>query len=182
MVMDHLFTLNESTPKLRAQGRRGVPPSLVFGLDSKLYLGGANEKELEIEGNHHDEVETVTISRGRTRQNSNHSHEHDHEHSLNNIALNDDRSPPIPLTPSLLDTALASAPKDFIYRIKGYVTFSDGRRVILNWAFGRYDLTELGADKNDRDNGDLRLSVMGENGEVRRWASRWALENFGITI
>lgn len=57
--MDHIFTLNEHTPKVRSQGKSGVDPKLIFGLESKLFL----EKDALHDAAHNDEVQTLTLSR-----------------------------------------------------------------------------------------------------------------------
>ncbi|CEL55864.1 COBW domain-containing protein C15D4,05 OS=Schizosaccharomyces pombe (strain 972 / ATCC 24843) GN=SPBC15D4.05 PE=3 SV=1 [Rhizoctonia solani AG-1 IB] len=60
IVLDHLGTLNDLTPKLRCQGKSGVPYNLLFGLDSKQFL----DLPTHSDENHHDEVETATVCRG----------------------------------------------------------------------------------------------------------------------
>ncbi|KAG8917152.1 hypothetical protein FRC00_013976, partial [Tulasnella sp. 408] len=94
-VMDHLFTLNESTPKLRCDGKTGdgVDPSLIFGLDSKLWLdatpaSGVNSQQQQ----HHSEVETATVRRGGRGRVPGHLHQtcrddctaghHQHDHAV----------------------------------------------------------------------------------------------------
>ena len=37
-LLDHINDLNDLTPRVRAEGRNGVDPALIFGLDSKLFL------------------------------------------------------------------------------------------------------------------------------------------------
>jgi hypothetical protein len=45
----------------------------------------------------------------------------------------------------------------------------DGSR-ILNWAFGRFDLVQYQPTLE----GEIRLTVMGERGEVKKWARKLA--------
>jgi len=47
---------------------------------------------------------------------------------------------------------------------------------ILNWAFGRFELTSFPSLDDDQDlrGGELRLTVMGERGEVAREARKLA--------
>lgn len=59
IVLDHLNTLNDLTPKIRCRGRNGVDPNLIFGLQSKRALDESLQNPT-----HHDEVETMTIYRG----------------------------------------------------------------------------------------------------------------------
>jgi len=78
-----------------------------------------------------------------------------------------------------------------VYRVKGFIRFarpSTPTHVaadadaesrpwwILNWAFGRWELVRAPSPVVDEDDGDksgvVRLTVMGERGEVRRYAER----------
>ena len=91
--MDHLGTLNDTTPRIRISEDKPVQPDVVFGLDTKLFEARADEGEYWAEigkgaGWHGDEVETKTVWRGggvpgRKRRKVEHSHEHDHEHKEN---------------------------------------------------------------------------------------------------
>ncbi|KAJ7596091.1 cobW-domain-containing protein [Mycena floridula] len=55
-VLDHLHTLNDLTPKVKAKGRNGIAADLIFGINSTL-LGEAGHED----HTHNHEVETVTI-------------------------------------------------------------------------------------------------------------------------
>ncbi|EIN04959.1 cobW-domain-containing protein [Punctularia strigosozonata HHB-11173 SS5] len=154
IVMDYLHTLNDLTPKIRTVGR-SVDPNLIFGLDTKLFSETESQKTpFAMEATHNDEVETVTIYRGDASNLPGHAHQHDdHEKTL-------------------LD-ALSSVSKETVWRVKGFVLLESGRH-ILNWAFGRYDLILMKDDTTttDREAGVIvKLTVMGERGEVKR-ASR----------
>ncbi|CAL1715977.1 unnamed protein product [Somion occarium] len=73
ILIDHLNTLNDLTPKIKCDGRNGVEPALLFGLDSKLFL-----EDDQTDVDHHDEVETATIYRGNPPiPQHGHAHEHD---------------------------------------------------------------------------------------------------------
>lgn len=174
--MDDLYTLNDQTPKLRCKGKSGVPPSLIFGLDSKRGLESSLDgTENQEEG--HDEVETATIWLGG--DDPTHKHESHCDHQCNhpnpiNGAVNTyiDRS--------TLTDALEKIPKDVIYRVKGFVQTEESGIHILNWAFGRYDIHLLHFVDGERppaimDNGGVvRLTIMGERGEVEGSAKRLA--------
>lgn len=149
IVMDHLHTLNDITPKIKCQGRNGVDPKLIFGLQSKLFSPGSDLVPVV-----HDEVETLTLGReGIIR--------HDHgDHPAENNA---------PLERGTLIEALNLLPREAVWRLKGFVLLEDGKLYILNWAFGRYDLTEYSGE-NQRS---LRMTVMGERGEVGRAVSKF---------
>ena len=139
--MDHLYTLNDVTPKIKCQGRNGVDPNLIFGLQSKLFLlSDSEKKESEVE---HDEVETVTILRGDSDG----------------------------IEQETLIEALHTLPRECVWRAKGFVKLRDGGWLIVNWAFGRYELKEfVGVDMT----GVVRMTVMGSRGEVRGPAGKFA--------
>ena len=142
--MDHLYTLNDVTPKIKCQDRNGVDPNLIFGLQSKLFLlFDSEKKELEVE---HDEVETVTILRDG----------------------NDDDNG---IEQETLAEALDTLSRECVWRAKGFVKLKDGGWLIVNWAFGRYELKEyLGVDMT----GVVRMTVMGGRGDVQGPAGQFA--------
>jgi G3E family GTPase len=136
--MDHLYTLNDVTPKIKCQDRNGVDPNLIFGLQSKLFLlSDSEKKESEVE---HDEVETVTILGGDSEG----------------------------IEQETLIEALHSLPRESVWRAKGFIKLRDGRWVIVNWAFGRYELKDI------FDVDMTGMTVMGGRGEVRGPAGRFA--------
>ncbi|KAF8807077.1 cobW-domain-containing protein [Phlegmacium glaucopus] len=145
IVMDHLYTLNDVTPKIKCQGRNGVDPNLIFGLQSKLFLlSDSEKKESEVE---HDEVETVTVIRGGS---------HDNDKGIEK---------------EMLIEALQTLLRECVWRAKGFVKLKDGRWLIVNWAFGRYELKDFsGVDMT----GVVRMTVMGSRGEVRGPAGKFA--------
>lgn len=182
-VMDDLYTLNDQTPKLRCKGKSGVPPSLIFGLDSKKglepSLGGTENQE---EG--HDEVETATIWLGGN--DPTHKHEGDCAHKCNHSnSTNGTVNTYIDRT--TLAEALEKIPKGIIYRVKGFVQTEESGIHILNWAFGRYDLHHLhfidgeGPPPIMGNGAVVRLTIMGERGEVEGSAKRLA-EALGCLI
>ena len=63
-MLDHLNTLNDLTPKIRCNGRDGVDPNLLFGVDTKLFQDSLQETNILWGELHHDEVQTVTVFRG----------------------------------------------------------------------------------------------------------------------
>lgn len=184
--MDHLFTLNEDTPKLRCVGKTGVAPSLLFGMDSKLGFESTTAEE-HIDVPHHTEVETATIWRG-SRALLKHQHvcssaECDHAHATDHDHVKPSSTNFPALTHDLLAKALTVLPKESVYRVKGFVRLS-GAMIILNWAFGRWDVVLVASDggSEEADSPDVRLTMMGEPGEVKRtWAPRLA-EAVGGTV
>ncbi|KAI0261561.1 cobW-domain-containing protein [Gloeopeniophorella convolvens] len=182
-VLEHLNTLNDLTPKLRCARGASVAPALVFGLDSRLFLDPATAPAPPLDGAHNDEVETATLLRGATPA-------HTHVHTDACTHTHDEPAPaPAPGEaeaegPSLDEPALAAAlgalSKESVYRVKGFVRLAgDPHARILNWAFGRWELSL--APDGDGDVGSVRLTVMGARGEVRRYAKRLAAA-LGATV
>jgi G3E family GTPase len=172
--MDHLHTLNDLTPKLRCKGREGVSHELIFGLDTKLY-SLAGEESPKATNTHMDEVETCTLWRG-TKPTHNHNGFTNGDtscctldHSVSQLVEASSST----LTRQNLEVSLSALPKESIYRVKGFISLlKDEKPVsfILNWAFGRFDLIPV----PNENPSDLRLTVMGERGEVKRWAKQLA--------
>ncbi|KAF8121828.1 cobW-domain-containing protein [Boletus edulis] len=150
LVLDHLHTLNDLTPKIRCNGRDGVDPNLLFGVDTKLFRD--SDRETSVFGGeiHHDEVQTITISKGSG----------DGE----GVSAIEER---------ILRDALEVVSKETVWRIKGFVRLESGV-YILNWAFGRYELTPCGKDEEPAQGYAVRLTVMGERGEVKRSINRFS--------
>ncbi|KAI9451582.1 cobW-domain-containing protein [Russula earlei] len=127
-----------------------------------------------------------------------HPHPHPHPHPRPHPeSITAHSSPPPPLLDeAMLSTALHQLPKESVYRVKGFVRFAttststpsagaiattDFRETlpqqwwILNWAFGRWELVPASDFLECEDErGAVRLTVMGERGEVRRYAKRLA--------
>lgn len=187
LLMDELFTLNETTLKVKCNGRSGVDPSLIFGLDSKLFFLSASQEERAgwMDGpTHQEEVETVTI---RTRGlKSLHIHDENCDHSHNEEAVSVPHSAK-PLTRKDLESALATVNKETVYRVKGFIKLHDNQSspqtYILNWAFGRFELTEVVGEIADQLESEehVRFTVMGERGEVRKKAQRLA-DALGVEV
>jgi len=68
-----------------------------------------------------------------------------------------------------LTKALEGLSKESVWRVKGFVRLNEGIH-ILNWAFGRFDLTRVEGETT-YGTGCVKFTVMGERGEVKR-ASR----------
>ncbi len=163
-MLDHLYTLNDSTPKIKCDGKAGVGPNLIFGLDSKLFQLEDSGSKLFEDGAHNDEVETLTIFRG-AHPHSGHEHEHEHQECQ--------ATEYHPLSEELLTSSLAALSKDNVWRVKGFITFPSSGRHILNWAFGRHELTSFETGDSYPEN-DLKFTMMGERGELKRYAKKFA--------
>ncbi|KAI6025779.1 CobW/HypB/UreG, nucleotide-binding domain-containing protein [Pisolithus orientalis] len=176
LVLDHLNTLNDLTPKVRCNGRDGVDPNLIFGIDSKLFKDKSDEPLVE---NHHNEVQTITIFKGLSCALPRTAHSHGSSCRCCSVTESseeisqDGLSPSDSVEESFLRSALEGVPKESVWRVKGLVCLQGGMH-ILNWAFGRYDLTKV--DVSDMDGTIIRLTAMGERGEVRKSMRRFCDE------
>lgn len=177
LVLDHLNTLNDLTPKIKCNKEKGVDPKLIFGVDSQLFL---DAKEAIEDTTHNDEVETITIDNGTLEPHihsgkCDHTHEShsskNHEHAGTSGDEKDTHSGDT-ITTDQLNSALGALSKESVWRVKGFVRL-EGGLFILNWAFGRFALTEL-ADGSQEVDGSIRLTVMGERGEVKRASRKFA--------
>ena len=158
--MDHLYTLNDETPKIRCEGKNGVDADLIFGIESKHSLTLIQIAERESAAQH-DDVETISIFRGEIRHDSP-TPNHD-----------DEKLSKIKLDKEALIEGLSYLPRESIWRVKGFVKLSDGSWVSVNWAFGRYDIQDY---KGGDIEGSLRMTVMGSRGAVRESVRRfWML-------
>ncbi|KAI0366323.1 cobW-domain-containing protein [Pilatotrama ljubarskyi] len=167
ILIDHLNTLNDTTPKIKCQGRDGVDPNLILGLDSKLFQLEAQES---LDTRHHDEVETVTLYKGyNLARTEHHGHAH-HAPDAHTEAVEDGDASPV--SEKDLTEALSSLSKETVWRVKGFVRLERGLH-ILNWAFGRYELIPFD-DAAGEHKGSIKLTVMGERGEVKRATRRLA--------
>ncbi|KAH9848392.1 cobW-domain-containing protein [Lenzites betulinus] len=183
ILIDHLNTLNDLTPKVKCQGRTGIDPNLVLGLDSTLFqLDAPGREALQTDGTHHDEVETVTILKGYSPP---HTHEHkhaDHEHAHPAADASHSHSEDgdnAPIEEKTLLQALSALSKETVWRVKGFVRLERGLH-ILNWAFSRHELTPF-EDAAGEHSGSVKLTVMGERGEVKRAAQKLA-ERIGAQL
>jgi G3E family GTPase len=135
-----------------------VDPDIIFGIDSKLFLD--EKMSPAAESSLHDEVETVTLSRGAAvARDPNHVHTDACGHDHSTIEQSNEKAT-APLTLESLETALTSLSKESVWRVKGFLKLSTGDH-ILNWAFGRYELTPYSRGLE----GDIKLTIMGERGE-----------------
>jgi G3E family GTPase len=145
-----------------------VDPNLIFGLESKLFL----EAEQSPNATHHEEVETVTVIRASNpgRQRNLHAHgsgEYCPAEEITDTCMSERAM----VEEEALVSALTVVSKETVWRIKGFVRLNGGVH-ILNWAFGRYELTRMEGGSEDEET--VRLTVMGARGEVRRVAEQFA--------
>ena len=159
--MDHLYTLNESTPKIRCNKTDGVDSQLVFGIHSSLSL--RNSFQDEPDPRHNDEVEVMQLQitsdfRIQTKC-AGTCHHSDHDYipvSCNHIELTDTK----------LHSALGLLQIETVWRVKGFLRLgSSPNATILNWAFGRYDLYQT---EKPLLNNILQLTLVGESGSLQQ--------------
>jgi G3E family GTPase len=144
--LDHVFTLNEDTPMIKTYERKdvAVDPDLVFGLDTRLFEKLKDKYMIDgyVDEHHTREVDLLQIQ----------------SHARETITKN------------RLDEILGTCSKHEVYRIKGFVKV-DGMMSILNFAFGRWEVTALKRDVQEGELG-LQLTVMLARGEGRTWEKK----------
>ncbi|WWC86594.1 uncharacterized protein L201_001471 [Kwoniella dendrophila CBS 6074] len=201
-LIDSLNDLNDETPKIKISGdakqENPLKPDLIFGIDTKLYnlVNGEKSSWENISGNdkewHGDEIETKQIYKGKQpqvkHQHDHNGHDHNHAHENAHNHDHDEEIPEIePIGRELLDQELGKLSFE-IYRVKGIIRLQSSEPKgyttnILNYAFGRYELTPIPSlDDDEKLKGaSLRLTVMGERGEVAR-RSRKLAEGLGAQL
>eukprot|EP00126_Sphaerothecum_destruens_P011780 Sdes_comp20959_c0_seq2m18711 len=185
LVLDHVYELNTDTPKEKvSRGADGVSPSLVFGLDSKLFSsmedlrGSESDTFQAISRNHHSrEVEILEILGVFSP-----ALQHDFHSSLGPFpsdcescegdAHEGEISPGVithleNLTLEKWHEFVSVLPKHSFYRIKGIVPLLEAPKdvsslkyAILNGAFGRAEVSPL---TNYSHPISLRITCMGRS-------------------
>lgn len=176
IVLDHLHTLNDLTPKIKCDGRNGVDPELIFGLDSKLFQLEERERHEHHSHSdphtpHTDEVQTLSILRKGS-------------------SLDD-----LPTKEHIEATVLKTLSKEVVYRLKGFVLLAPSSSPspspsstpkpsleILNWAFGRWDWTAYEPKDSEGVEFTLRLTIMGERGPQLRKAAAKVAESLSAEV
>jgi G3E family GTPase len=145
------------------------------------------------------EVQTVNIWKGGEKpghiEHEGHTHDHQtenqnpHSHTNGIESTKADR-----LTRERLEGILEKIPSEEVWRIKGFLQLSSAEKgesdsansnyFILNWAFGRHELhpasERMSAQLKDQ-NVEVRLTVMGARGDVKRRSKKLA-ESLGAEV
>ncbi|KAJ2926806.1 hypothetical protein H1R20_g10261, partial [Candolleomyces eurysporus] len=166
VVLDHLHTLNDLTPKIKCQGRDGVDPDLIFGLDSQLF-------RLE----------------ERERHEHPHSHSHPHTDEVQTFTISSSTLPTsLPTKAQVEDTILKELSKEVVYRLKGFILLApsdpqaSSSLEILNWAFGRWDWTRYQSTDSETTPTFVRLTIMGERGPQLRNSGKKVAQLLGAEV
>ncbi|KAJ3173291.1 hypothetical protein HK101_011078 [Irineochytrium annulatum] len=189
-VMDHVYELNEDTPKIKCEGEHGVSPDLLFGLDTRLFeldvnggpIGGDGEgapvpgsRQLE---HHNREVDLIQLcdppldsacDRGEGCDHAGHQTANPYHKS--DVAITVKAS----VTEDSIRAFLGTLSKENIYRVKGFVKLADGL-YLINWAFERFTLTKMKRE-GETSAFNVRITVMGV--ELRRLLQQFA-DGFGV--
>ena len=167
------------------KSRKGLVDSdVILGIDGALVAKEGLEKATNIADAH---------------SHKSHDHQRDHTSEVDVLSLRlSSASPTSTINLDSLEDFLLSAPKDEIYRIKGYIrsskppsdstgeshpsedpsesasssTSSDVAYYILNWAFGRWTFTKANAEQQQSGalkDSALRLTVILARDEATRW-------------
>ncbi|KAK9764871.1 hypothetical protein K7432_007278 [Basidiobolus ranarum] len=151
LVIDHINELNTDTPKIKCEGKTGVPPEVMFGIDTKLFqLDAKKDGETFDQDHHHKEIDIVQVIR---------------------LDDTEDHTGPV-LEKKAFEKFLSSLPKDEIYRVKGLIKLQeekDGEMVqqlyILNHAFGRSSYTPVERDISadaEKQKILIKMTIMGQ--------------------
>jgi len=119
---------------------------LVFGLDTRLFEELKDKYLIDgyADGHHSREVDLI---------------------HLESIAVG-------PIRRDKLDGILQTCSQDEVYRIKGFVEIEGEGINILNFAFGRWDITPL--TRSVPEEKGIRLTVMLARGEGRQWQKEFS--------
>ena len=155
--MDHLFTLNELTPKIKYSRETSIDPQVIFGIGS-LFSTDTVFHLTDKDSRHNDEVEIMSISSGHP---SNMALSCDHDNcnfcgsNLNtNTLLDHDK----------LKEALSLLSKEYVWRVKGFIQLQPlSSYYILNWAFGRYELYST----NKILSSSIQLTIIGKRDDLK---------------
>ena len=161
IVMDHLYTLNELTPKIKCNGVNGVDPCLVFEIGSTLGFKRITYPTT-MGSSHNDEVEVIQLSTFTSVQTYHDCDTlcDDIRHIHNTVTVSHTSS----LTYDCFIYALSLLSREYVWRVKGFVQLqSSHTNYIVNWAFGRYELHPTDKVLNTA----LQLTVIGENGYLK---------------
>lgn len=137
-VLEEIYGLNPDAKVLRCQGREGVHPDVVFGLDSPLFAT----------------LEQVALAETEREGHADH-----HEREVDLLQLATERPLREGLTQEEVERFLLSLSADQFYRIKGILRLPlTGGTVLANFAFGRPDWTALTKFQSPRS---LQVVFMG---------------------
>ncbi|KAI8592774.1 CobW/HypB/UreG, nucleotide-binding domain-containing protein [Geranomyces variabilis] len=190
-VIDRVNDLNTDTVKVHVDADKGIAPDLVFGIDSKLFeLSDRASDERKwaamIDPAHmQSDVQVATIE-GRTAESSSSASQscNGKDHTLD-CSCNGGHSTAAskfiaasPITREALATLFEPIPADTVYRIKGFVLLAptlpatDSPQLhIVNWAFGRMELTPVRRVDPAHAGVGVLLTVMGQFG-MKTWVGK----------
>ena len=155
--LDHVYTLNEDTPIIKTFEKEdvAVDPDLVFGLDTRLFEELNHKVMIDgyIEDHESTEIDLLDL-----------------QSAIDGFTI----------TRARLEEILQSCSASEVYRIKGFIQVEEEGLSILNFAFGRWDITLLKRSLGEGEKG-LRLTVMLPRGSAKRWENRLS-EAFGKEV
>ncbi|KAH6582274.1 hypothetical protein BASA60_002036 [Batrachochytrium salamandrivorans] len=136
LLIDIVDDLNTDTPKVKVPAE-GISPSLAFGYSTRLFLEDSVSETSSVQP-----IRSVLDDSSQKFDMDHHANEVD----LIRIQHAMDASEPKtgPHTQKAFESFLAGLSKDEVYRVKGFVRFTDAQPSavwIVNWAFGRLTLT-----------------------------------------
>ncbi|KAM3550378.1 hypothetical protein ARSEF4850_008377 [Beauveria asiatica] len=174
--VDRVGDLDVDVAKVKSD-KGFVDMDLVFGIDGGLAQQLTDGDAKSADGHHTN----------GTHANGTHSHDHQSEVEVLSLEIPGRAT----VSTDKLQTLLAAAPKDEVYRIKAVATLSThprnsdadvpapgaspARRYILNWAFGRWTFTPVAGEQQEHASSDeaaLRMTMMLARCESAKWEKR----------
>ena len=128
------YTLNPDTPMIKVP-QQGISPGVVFGIDTALFS-----------------LSTQSTDQSRWNELIDTKH---HENEVDLVLVKSN----ISISRSEFELLLNGLDKEYFYRVKGFVMFDATKCVIVNWAFGRVEWTEIEQPVEYT----VRLTIMGAN-------------------
>ncbi|ATY61405.1 domain containing [Cordyceps militaris] len=166
-----------------------VDMNIVFGIDGGLaqQLTDSHATKENGQANGHT---NGYLTNGHTNG-EHHSHDHQSEVEVLSLELQSSNAVSTKISTEKIQTLLAAAPKDEVYRIKAVVTLSapprnsdadvpppaasPSGRYILNWAFGRWNFTPVAGSQEEHASSNevaLRMTMILARCESAKWEKK----------
>ncbi|OAA72507.1 CobW domain containing protein [Cordyceps fumosorosea ARSEF 2679] len=188
--LDRVGDLEVDIAKVKSD-RGSVDADLVFGIDGGL-AQQLTDGEVNKANGHQANGSHQTNGDSHTNGDI-HAHDHQSEVEVLSVELKGTGATATTISTEKLQTLLAAAPKDEVYRIKAVATLSvpprnsdvdvpppaasPTGRYILNWAFGRWTFTPLAEPSSAAEHASssaaaLRMTVILARCEGARWEKK----------
>jgi G3E family GTPase len=163
-VIDIVDELNTDTAKIKCEGKNGVKPELVFGLDSKWHTLTESQED-RLNDHHAREIDIIELYVDVT-----------------NLEPSQQQALTQHLSRDKVTQFCTQLPKEDVYRVKGIVQLREDNAmeleaVLVNCAFGRCDLVNMTHQPANRME-LVKLVIMGRGLRPFRENCRLFLDKF----